>query len=294
MTRKGQLRPFIQVKNLVHEFFRRNEEGDVESIHRAVDEITLEIGQGEWIGILGSNGSGKSTFAKHLNALLFPTEGNVWVAGYDTDREENVQNVRRRAGMVFQNPDSQLVSNVVEEDVGFGPENLGVPTEEIWERVDRALSQVSLQACRKMSPNRLSGGQKQRVAIAGVLAMKPDCIILDEATAMLDPAGRKQVVETIRQLNQTEGITVIHITHYMEEIEAADHVFVLDKGKLAFEGTPQMLFGQPEETLQGWGLELPQTVALANELRKRGMRIPEDIIKAEELTDFLDAAMKVR
>lgn len=292
MTRKEQTGSFIRVKNLVHEFFRRNEEGDVESIHRAVDEITLEIGQGEFIGILGSNGSGKSTFARHLNALLFPTEGTVWVAGYDTDREENILPVRKRAGMVFQNPDSQLVSNVVEEDVGFGPENLGVPTEEIWQRVDRALSQVSMQKYRKMSPNRLSGGQKQRVAIAGVLAMKPECIILDEATAMLDPVGRREVVEAVRQLNQVEKITVIHITHYMEEIENADKVFVLSKGKLVSQGTPEALFSQPEEKLREWGLELPQTVQLANALRNRGLRIPEDIIKADQLVDFLDTAMR--
>ena len=292
MTRKEQSGSFIRVKNLVHEFFRRNEEGDVESIHRAVDEITLEIGQGEFIGILGSNGSGKSTFARHLNALLFPTEGNVWVAGYDTDMEENILPVRKRAGMVFQNPDSQLVSNVVEEDVGFGPENLGVPTEEIWQRVDRALSQVSMQKYRKMSPNRLSGGQKQRVAIAGVLAMKPECIILDEATAMLDPVGRREVVDAVRQLHQVEKITVIHITHYMEEIEYADKVFVLSKGKLVFQGTPEALFTRPEEKLREWGLELPQTVQLANALRKRGLRIPEDIIKSEQLVDFLDTAMR--
>lgn len=292
MTRKEQSGSFIRVKNLVHEFFRRNEEGDVESINRAVDEITLEIEKGEFIGILGSNGSGKSTFARHLNALLFPTEGNVWVAGYDTDMEENILPVRKRAGMVFQNPDSQLVSNVVEEDVGFGPENLGVPTEEIWQRVDRALSQVSMQKYRKMSPNRLSGGQKQRVAIAGVLAMKPECIILDEATAMLDPVGRREVVDAVRQLNQVEKITVIHITHYMEEIEHADKVFVLSKGKLVFQGTPEALFARPEEKLREWGLELPQTVQLANALRQRGLRIPEDIIKSEQLVDFLDTAMR--
>lgn len=292
MTRKEQSGSFIRVKNLVHEFFRRNEEGDVESINRAVDEITLEIEKGEFIGILGSNGSGKSTFARHLNALLFPTEGNVWVAGYDTDMEENILPVRKRAGMVFQNPDSQLVSNVVEEDVGFGPENLGVPTEEIWKRVDRALSQVSMQKYRRMSPNRLSGGQKQRVAIAGVLAMKPECIILDEATAMLDPVGRREVVDAVRQLNQVEKITVIHITHYMEEIENADKVFVLSKGKLVSQGTPEALFAQPEEKLREWGLELPQTVQLANALRKRGLQIPEDIIKSEQLVDFLDTAMR--
>lgn len=292
MTRKEQSGSFIRVKNLVHEFFRRNEEGDVESINRAVDEITLEIEKGEFIGILGSNGSGKSTFARHLNALLFPTEGNVWVAGYDTDMEENILPVRKRAGMVFQNPDSQLVSNVVEEDVGFGPENLGVPTEEIWQRVDRALSQVSMQKYRRMSPNRLSGGQKQRVAIAGVLAMKPECIILDEATAMLDPVGRREVVDAVRQLNQVEKITVIHITHYMEEIEHADKVFVLSKGKLVFQGMPEALFARPEEKLREWGLELPQTVQLANALRQRGLRIPEDIIKSEQLVDFLDTAMR--
>ena len=236
----------IETKDLVYEYIRRDEEGNVEGITKAVDQVDLDIAPGEFIAILGHNGSGKSTLAKHLNAILTPTEGTVWVDGMDTAQEEKVWDIRREAGMVFQNPDNQIIGQVVEEDVGFGPENMGVPTREIWERVEESLKAVGMYKFRRHSPNKLSGGQKQRVSIAGVLAMHPKCIILDEPTAMLDPQGRREVVRAVRALNQVEEITVILITHYMEEIIYADRVYVMDRGKVAMKGTPREIFSQVE------------------------------------------------
>ncbi|MDE7446679.1 MAG: energy-coupling factor transporter ATPase [Lachnospiraceae bacterium] len=276
----------IETKDLVFEYIRRDEEGNVEGITRAVDEVTLDVRQGDFVAILGHNGSGKSTLAKHINAILYPTEGTVWVDGKDTSDEANLWDVRQRAGMVFQNPDNQIIGQVVEEDVGFGPENLGVPTEEIWERVKESLKAVGMYEFRKHSPNKLSGGQKQRVSIAGVIAMHPKCIVLDEPTAMLDPNGRKEVIRAARALNDVEEITVILITHYMEEIIHANKVFVMDKGKVAMEGTPREIFSQVEK-LKSLRLDVPQVTLLAHELRKSGVAIPEGILTCEELVAAL-------
>ena len=251
-----------------------------------MDEVTLDVKQGDFVAILGHNGSGKSTLAKHINAILYPTEGTVWVDGKDTSDEANLWDVRQRAGMVFQNPDNQIIGQVVEEDVGFGPENLGVPTEEIWERVKESLKAVGMYEFRKHSPNKLSGGQKQRVSIAGVIAMHPKCIVLDEPTAMLDPNGRKEVIRAARALNDVEEITVILITHYMEEIIHANKVFVMDKGKVAMEGTPREIFSQVEK-LKSLRLDVPQVTLLAHELRKSGVAIPEGILTCEELVAAL-------
>lgn len=272
----------IETENLVFEYIRRDEEGNVEGITRAVDEVSLDVKQGDFIAILGHNGSGKSTLAKHINAILYPTEGTVWVDGKDTSKEENLWEIRQKAGMVFQNPDNQIIGQVVEEDVGFGPENLGVPTEEIWQRVEESLKAVGMYEFRKHSPNKLSGGQKQRVSIAGVIAMHPKCIVLDEPTAMLDPNGRKEVIRAARALNDVEEITVILITHYMEEIIHANKVFVMDKGKIAMEGTPREVFGQVEK-LKALRLDVPQVTLLAHELKKSGVDIPEGILTCEEL-----------
>ena len=238
------------------------------------------------MAILGHNGSGKSTFAKHINAILYPTEGTVWVDGKDTSREENLWEIRQEAGMVFQNPDNQIIGQVVEEDVGFGPENLGVPTKEIWERVEESLKAVGMYEFRKHSPNKLSGGQKQRVSIAGVIAMHPKCIVLDEPTAMLDPNGRKEVIRAVRALNDVEEITIILITHYMEEIIYANKVFVMERGKIAMEGTPREIFSRVEE-LKALRLDVPQVTLLAHELRKSGLAIPEGILTCEELVEAL-------
>ena len=276
----------IETKDLVFEYIRRDEEGNVEGITRAVDEVTLDVKQGDFVAILGHNGSGKSTLAKHINAILYPTEGTVWVDGKDTSDEANLWDVRQRAGMVFQNPDNQIIGQVVEEDVGFGPENLGVPTEEIWERVKESLKAVGMYEFRKHSPNKLSGGQKQRVSIAGVIAMHPKCIVLDEPTAMLDPNGRKEVIRAARALNDVEEITVILITHYMEEIIHANKVFVMDKGKVAMEGTPREIFSQVEK-LKSLRLDVPQVTLLAHELRKSGVAIPKGILTCEELVAVL-------
>lgn len=276
----------IKTKDLVFEYIRRDEEGNVEGITRAVDEVTLDVKQGDFVAILGHNGSGKSTLAKHINAILYPTEGTVWVDGKDTSDEANLWDVRQRAGMVFQNPDNQIIGQVVEEDVGFGPENLGVSTEEIWERVKESLKAVGMYEFRKHSPNKLSGGQKQRVSIAGVIAMHPKCIVLDEPTAMLDPNGRKEVIRAARALNDVEEITVILITHYMEEIVHANKVFVMDKGKIAMEGTPREIFSQVEK-LKSLRLDVPQVTLLAHELRKSGVAIPEGILTCEELVAAL-------
>ena len=276
----------VKTDKLVFEYIRRDEEGNVEGITRAVDEVSLDVKQGDFVAILGHNGSGKSTLAKHINAILYPTEGTVFVDGKNTSDESNLWDIRQEAGMVFQNPDNQIIGQVVEEDVGFGPENLGVPTKEIWERVEESLKAVGMYEFRKYSPNKLSGGQKQRVSIAGVIAMHPKCIILDEPTAMLDPNGRKEVIRAVRALNDVEGITVILITHYMEEIIHANKVFVMDKGKIAMEGTPREIFSQVDK-LKKLRLDVPQGTLLAHELRESGLPIPEGILTKEELIKAL-------
>ena len=277
----------IKTAKLVYEYTRLAEEEDSEpEIQRALDGIDVEVCEGQFIAVLGRNGSGKSTFAKHLNALLVPTEGTVWVGGMDTRDEKHLWDIRQTAGMVFQNPDNQIVSTVVEEDVGFGPENMGVPSEEIWKRVEESLRAVGMSAYRRVSPNHLSGGQKQRIAIAGVMAMHPRCIVLDEPTAMLDPNGRKDVIRTVRELNQAEGMTVILITHYMEETVNADRILVIDEGRLAMDGTPREVFSQVEK-LKAMGLAVPQVTELAWMLRQDGVPVPEAVLTVEELVDAL-------
>lgn len=276
----------IETRDLVFDYIRRDEEGNVEGITTAVDNVSLSVKQGDFIAILGHNGSGKSTLAKHFNAILYPTEGTVFVDGMDTRDDEKLWDVRREAGMVFQNPDNQIIGQIVEEDVGFGPENLGVPTEEIWQRVEESLKAVGMYEFRKYAPGKLSGGQKQRVSIAGVIAMHPKCIVLDEPTAMLDPLGRKEVIRAVRALNDVEGITIILITHYMEEIIHADKVFVMDQGKVALQGTPKEIFSQVEK-LKELRLDVPQVTMLAHELREKGLDIPEGILTKEELIEAL-------
>ena len=276
----------IETRDLVFDYIRRDEEGNVEGIITAVDNVSLSVKQGEFIAILGHNGSGKSTLAKHFNAILYPTEGTVFVDGMDTRDDEKLWDVRREAGMVFQNPDNQIIGQIVEEDVGFGPENLGVPTEEIWQRVEESLKAVGMYEFRKYAPGKLSGGQKQRVSIAGVIAMHPKCIVLDEPTAMLDPLGRKEVIRAVRALNDVKGITIILITHYMEEIIHADKVFVMDQGKVALQGTPREIFSQVEK-LKELRLDVPQVTMLAHELREKGLDIPEGILTKEELIEAL-------
>lgn len=277
----------IKVRDLVFEYIRRDEEGNVEGITTAVDDVNLDIQQGDFVAILGHNGSGKSTLAKHLNAILYPTEGTVWVDGKDTRNEEAVWDIRQTAGMVFQNPDNQIIGQIVEEDVGFGPENMGVPTKEIWERVEESLKAVGMYEFRKYSPNKLSGGQKQRVSIAGVIAMHPKCIVLDEPTAMLDPKGRKEVIRAVRALNDVERITVILITHYMEEVIYANKVYVMDKGKITLQGTPKEIFSEVER-LKELRLDVPQVTLLAYELMKEGFPIPRGIITNKEFRKALD------
>ena len=278
----------VKARDLVFEYIRRDEEGNVEGISTAVDHVNLDIKQGDFVAILGHNGSGKSTLAKHMNAILYPTEGTIWVDGKDTKDEDVLWDIRQTAGMVFQNPDNQIIGQVVEEDVGFGPENMGVPTKEIWERVEESLRAVGMYEYRKNSPNKLSGGQKQRVSIAGVLAMHPKCTILDEPTAMLDPNGRKEVIRAVRALNEVEGMTVILITHYMEEIIHADRVYVMDSGKIAMEGTPREIFSQVER-LKSLRLDVPQVTLLAYELQKRGVKLPNGILTTEELAAAIKA-----
>ncbi|MDD6637155.1 MAG: energy-coupling factor transporter ATPase [Lachnospiraceae bacterium] len=280
----------IKADKLVHEFIRRDEEGNVESITTALDQVDLDVKEGQFIAILGHNGSGKSTLAKHINALLSPTEGSLWVDGMDVQEEENVIPVRRTAGMVFQNPDNQIIASVVEEDVGFGPENIGVPTDEIWERVAHSLEAVGMTKYRKHSPNKLSGGQKQRVAIAGVVAMEPKCIVFDEPTAMLDPNGRKEVIATAHELNRKKGVTILLITHYMEEVVDADYIYVMEKGQIVMQGTPREIFSRVEE-LKEHRLDVPQVTLVADELRKAGLDIPAGILTREEL---VDAIMRLR
>ena len=276
----------IKTRKLVHEYFRRDEEGNVEAITTALDHVNLDVKEGQFIAILGHNGSGKSTLAKHINGLLKATEGTIWVDGKDVSDEENILEVRQSAGMVFQNPDNQIIASVVEEDVAFGPENIGVPTEEIWKRVEHSLQSVEMTKYRTHSPNKLSGGQKQRVAIAGVVAMEPKCIVFDEPTAMLDPNGRREVIETAHELNKTKGVTVILITHYMEEVVGADYVYVMEKGQIIMDGTPREIFSQVEE-LKGHRLDVPQITMLAHELRRSGLDIPEGILTREELVQAL-------
>ncbi len=276
----------VKTENLTFEYIRRDEEDNVEGITTAVDDVSLSVEHGEFIAILGHNGSGKSTLAKHINAILYPTEGTVWVDGNDTKDPDKLWTIRNTAGMVFQNPDNQIIGQVVEEDVAFGPENMGVPTKEIWERVEESLKVVGMYEYRKSSPNRLSGGQKQRISIAGVLAMHPKCIVLDEPTAMLDPIGRKEVIDAVRGLNEVEKITVILITHYMEEIVHADRVFVMDKGHIEMEGTPREIFSQVEK-LKSLRLSVPQVTELAYKLKKRGLPIPDGILTTDELTEAL-------
>ncbi len=274
----------VKAVQLAFEYIRRDEEGNVEGITRAIDGVDLEIEEGQFIAVLGHNGSGKSTLAKHINALLHPTEGTVYVEGMDVREADKVWEIRQRAGMVFQNPDNQIIGQVVEEDVGFGPENLGVETKAIWERVEESLRAVGMYEFRKHSPNKLSGGQKQRVSIAGVIAMHPKCIILDEPTAMLDPNGRKEVIRAAKALNQVEGITIILITHYMEEVIHADYVYVMDQGKVVMKGKPKEIFSRVEE-LRKLRLDVPQVTQLAHELRKEGLDIPEGILTKEELVE---------
>ena len=276
----------IKTEHLVYEYEKRDEEGNVIGVSRAIDGVDVDVTPGQFVAVLGHNGSGKSTFAKHLNAILVPTEGTVWVDGKNTRDPGELLPVRQTAGMVFQNPDNQIIGTVVEEDVGFGPENLGVPTEDIWKRVEESLKAVGMLEYRHHSPNKLSGGQKQRVAIAGVVAMEPKCIVLDEPTAMLDPSGRKEVLRTLKELREKKKVTVILITHYMEEVIDADKIYVMDHGHVVMEGTPREIFSQVD-TLKKYRLDVPQVTILADELKKRGLEIPDGILRKEELVEAL-------
>ena len=277
----------IEAKKLAFEYLRLDEEGNVESKSRAVDGVDLDVREGDFVAILGHNGSGKSTLAKHINAILLPMEGTLYVDGKDTRDDDRLWEIRQTAGMVFQNPDNQIIGTIVDEDVGFGPENMGVPQQEIWERVEQSLKAVGMWEYRSHSPNKLSGGQKQRVAIAGVVAMRPKCIVLDEPTAMLDPNGRKEVISTVRELNQSAHVTVILITHYMEEVIHADKVIVMDQGKIVMQGTPREIFSHVEE-LKSYRLGVPQATLVAHELRKSGVDLPAGILSNEELVKELE------
>ena len=281
----------IKAKNLIYNYIRQDEEDNTEEISEAVRDVSLDIREGEFVAILGHNGSGKSTLAKHMNALLLPTEGTIWIGGMDSRDEDHLWDIRQTAGMVFQNPDNQIIASVVEEDVGFGPENIGVPTEEIWKRVDECLKAVGMTAYRKKSPNRLSGGQKQRVAIAGVMAMEPKCIVLDEPTAMLDPNGRREVIRTVRELNRQKGITVILITHYMEEVINADRIIVMDEGEIVMEGTPEEIFSRVEELVR-YRLDVPQVTELAYRLRKKGVPLSPCVLTVDEFVKELTEVYK--
>ena len=276
----------IKAVKLAFDYLKYDDDGNVKEKQRAVDDVDLDITPGEFIAILGHNGSGKSTLATHMNALLIPSEGAIFVDGMDTAKEPELWRIRQKAGMVFQNPDNQIIGTVVEEDVGFGPENMGIPSPLIWQRVNESLKKTGMTAYRSHSPNKLSGGQKQRVAIAGVMAMQPRCIILDEPTAMLDPVGRREVLEAVKELNRREGVTVILITHYMEEVIDADRVFVMDSGKVVLQGTPREVFSQVE-TLKKYRLDVPQVTLLAHELKEAGVDIPEGILTTEELAGAL-------
>ena len=283
----------IKTARLIYKYIKRDEEGNVAEETKALDDVNMNIAEGEFVAILGRNGSGKSTLAKHMNALLLPSEGTIYIGDMDSVNEDNLWKIRQTAGMVFQNPDNQIIGTVVEEDVGFGPENIGVPTEEIWKRVDQCLEEVGMTAYRHRSPNRLSGGQKQRVAIAGVMAMRPRCIVLDEPTAMLDPNGRKEVIRTVRELNKAEGITVVLITHYMEEAVYADRVVVMDSSRVILEGTPREVFAQVD-TIKAAGLDVPQVTELAYELRKEGLELPEGILTVEEFTEAVSKLYRAK
>ena len=276
----------IHAEQLIYEYDKRDDEGNVIGFERAIDGIDIDIPQGSFVAILGHNGSGKSTLAKHMNAILVPTGGTMWVDGRDTKDPEQLWDVRQTAGMVFQNPDNQIIGTVVEEDVGFGPENLGVPTDEIWQRVEDSLKAVGMLERRKDSPNKLSGGQKQRVAIAGVMAMEPKCIVLDEPTAMLDPNGRKEVIRAVEKLRKRKHVTVILITHYMEEVIDADQVFVMDGGHIVMHGTPREIFSRVDE-LKSYRMDVPQVTMLAETLRRQGLDLPKGILRREELVEAL-------
>jgi energy-coupling factor transport system ATP-binding protein len=276
----------IKAFKLGFDYLKYDEDGNVEATQRAVNDVNLDIEAGDFVAVLGHNGSGKSTLAKQINALLIPSEGTMWVDDMDTAKESELWKIRQKAGMVFQNPDNQIIGTVVEEDVGFGPENMGVPTDEIWKRVDDSLKKTGMTAYRYQSPNKLSGGQKQRVAIAGVVAMRPSCIVLDEPTAMLDPNGRKEVLKAVSELNKKENVTVVLITHYMEEVIHANKVYVMDGGNVVMQGTPREIFSQVE-TLKKYRLDVPQVTLLAHELHKAGVDIPEGILTKEELVGAL-------
>ena len=282
----GVIMGIVETRNLVFEYIRRDEDGNVESINKAVDQVNIDVQQGDFVAILGHNGSGKSTLARHINALLQPTEGAVYVSDMDTADESNIWKIRQQAGMVFQNPDNQIVGTIVEEDVGFGPENIGIPTEDIWKRVEKALSDVGMTTYKDYSPNKLSGGQKQRVAIAGILAMKPKCIIMDEPTAMLDPNGRREVIETVMELNKKENVTIILITHFMNEAVKADKVFVMDKGKVVMSGTPREIFYDVKR-MKELKLDVPQATEIAYELIQKGVPLPGGILTSQELVEEL-------
>ena len=276
----------VQTDNLIFEYEKRDEEGNVTGTYRAIDGVNINAREGQFIAILGHNGSGKSTLAKHMNAILVPTGGTMWVSGWNTKEPEHLWDVRQSAGMVFQNPDNQIIGTVVEEDVGFGPENLGVPTDEIWTRVEESLKAVGMLEYRHHSPNKLSGGQKQRVAIAGVVAMEPKCIVLDEPTAMLDPVGRKEVLKTVQKLRKEKHVTVILITHYMEEVIDADQIYVMDHGHVVMQGTPKKIFSQVDK-LKEYRLDVPQVTELAYELKQAGLDLPDGILTMDELMDKL-------
>ena len=277
----------IKGRKLSYDYFRVDEDGKEEEAVRAVDQVDLDVKEGDFVAILGHNGSGKSTLAKHINAILLPTEGTLYVDGKDTKDESKLWEIRQSAGMVFQNPDNQIIGTIVDEDVGFGPENMGVPTKEIWERVEKSLKAVGMWEYRSHSPNKLSGGQKQRVAIAGVVAMRPKCIVLDEPTAMLDPNGRKEVIHTVQELNRKEHVTVLLITHYMEEVIEADKVIVMDQGKIVMQGTPKEVFSRVEE-LKSYRLDVPQATLVAYELQKKGVPLPDGILSMKELEQELE------
>ena len=277
----------IKAAKLFYDYVSKDEHDEIEDVIHAVSGVDLDVEAGQFIAILGHNGSGKSTLAKQMNALLVPTGGTLWVKEMDTSQPENVWKVRQTAGMVFQNPDNQIIASLVEEDVGFGPENLGVPTEDIWKRVNQSLKSVGMMEYSHHSPNRLSGGQKQRVAIAGVMAMEPECIVLDEPTAMLDPNGRKEVIETVHELNREKKVTVILITHYMDEVVHADKVYVMDDGKIVLSGTPRQVFSKVNY-LKQLRLDVPQVTELAYELRQSGIDVPEGVLTIEELAESLE------
>ena len=277
----------VKARQLVHEYIRRDEEGNPIATQAALDHVDIDIEPGSFVAILGHNGSGKSTLAKHLNVLLSPTEGTLWVAAKDTSDMDNLWKIRQNTGMVFQNPDNQIIGSIVEEDVGFGPENIGVPTDEIWQRVEDSLRAVGMLKYRSHSPNKLSGGQKQRVAIAGVVAMQPKCIVLDEPTAMLDPNGRKEVLRTVHELNRKKGVTIILITHYMEEVTDADYIYVMDSGSVVMQGTPREIFSRVE-SLKAHRMDVPQITLLAHELKQAGLNLPDGILTREELIEALE------